>query len=75
MGLRGSRAYVEKHKQEISESLSFVVNIDIAGDPLGLSYSKVTGDMAIKNYLDSVFKVKGMQLDSKRRHIQAIICP
>lgn len=49
-GLKGSRAFVERHKDELEE-YSFGVNIDMTGTVIGNDIACVSGDDSIKSYL------------------------
>ncbi len=65
LGLRGSRAFVEAHKNEL-ENIAFVLNLDIAGDVLGLNFAKVTGGRDIEEYLSAWAKIQGYQLKAEQ---------
>jgi Zn-dependent M28 family amino/carboxypeptidase len=50
LGLKGSRAYVERHMQELDD-FSLGINIDMTGTVIGNDIACVTGDDSIKSYL------------------------
>ncbi len=59
MGLLGSTAYVESHLDEIKESGSFVVNVDVAGDYFGSDRMMVIGTNELKGYMSGISKEAG----------------
>ena len=50
MGLKGSKAYVERHRDELKE-YRFGINIDMTGTVIGNDIACVSGDDSIKSYL------------------------
>ena len=62
LGLRGSLAYVEAHKDEL-ENIKLVVNLDVHGQPIGTNAAIVTGDSKIANYLETLSKIMGVNLN------------
>ncbi|MGC9107532.1 MAG: M28 family metallopeptidase, partial [Infirmifilum sp.] len=61
LGLRGSLAYVEKHKDEL-KNISLVVNLDVHGGVLGSSASIVSGSKSLRNYVEAKAKEIGVNL-------------
>jgi aminopeptidase YwaD len=59
MGLRGSFAYAEKHKQEVIDRLRLVVNIDVGGDDLGLNHFEVLGTSQLQGYVIGITREIG----------------
>ncbi len=62
LGLRGSRAYLEHHKEEI-EKIKLVVNLDVHGACIGTIASIVTGFSDLKDYVDSLAKELGLKMN------------
>lgn len=62
MGLLGSKAYVEKHADEIKDKVIFNINIDMVAATLGRDIACVTGDNNIVNYLNYMYKEIGFPL-------------
>lgn len=65
MGLLGSSAYVEQHLEEVKESGSFVVNVDVAGDYFGSDRMMVIGSNDLKGYVDGISKEAGFCFDAQ----------
>lgn len=65
MGLLGSSAYVEQHLEEVKESGSFVVNVDVAGDYFGKDLMMVIGSHDLKGYLSGISKEAGYCFDDQ----------
>ncbi len=61
LGLRGSLAYVESHKEEL-ERIKLVVNLDVHGGMPGYSSAIVTGSETISHYLEAFSKRLGVNL-------------
>ncbi|PLJ77243.1 M28 family metallopeptidase [Infirmifilum sp. SLHALR2] len=61
LGLRGSQAYVEKHKDEQKKTV-LVVNLDVHGGALGSSASIVSGSKSLRSYVESKAKEMGVNL-------------
>ncbi len=59
LGLLGSQAYVKDHFEEIKERLGLVVNIDVAGDPIGIDSFNVIGNNKLLGYVDGITKESG----------------
>jgi hypothetical protein len=73
MGLKGSWAYVEKHKKELvtpklpvsikNQQVKLVINVDLAGTVLGNNSALICGTEAMANFIDSFAKEKGFSMD------------
>ncbi len=61
LGLRGSQAYVKKHRDELGK-IKLVVNLDVHGDAIGRNASVVTGPKELRNYVESKAKIAGLNL-------------
>ncbi len=59
LGLRGSFAYVQRHKKEIKERLGLVVNVDVAGDELGRNELVVLGTQRLQGYAEGITRELG----------------
>ncbi len=62
LGLRGSLAYVDKHKDELKKVV-LVVNLDVHGGALGSSAAIVSGSKTLRNYVESKAKEVGVNLN------------
>jgi len=56
MGLLGSTAYVAAHEDEIKKRLRLVINVDLAGDPIGRNVLFVLGTKELQGYAGGVLK-------------------
>ncbi len=59
LGLRGSFAYVERHRREIKKRLGLVVNVDVAGDELGRNQLIVLGTARLQGYAEGLTRETG----------------
>ncbi len=59
LGLLGSSAYVEAHKEEIQERAGLVLNVDVAGDVLGTDMMAVIGTQQLMGYANGMMKENG----------------
>lgn len=59
-GMLGSGSYVEHHADEIEDRARLVVNIDGAGDALGLDKYFVIGTAAMLGYIDGISRENGL---------------
>lgn len=64
-GLLGSKAYVEKHKEEL-ENVRLVVNIDMIGSIMGKRVAVSTADESLVHYIDYYAKMIGFPLESSQ---------
>jgi len=65
LGLLGSQAYVKAHSNEIKERLGLVVNIDVAGDHIGIDSFNVIGNNKLLGYVDGITKETGYAFKSQ----------
>ncbi|MEZ0345469.1 MAG: M28 family metallopeptidase [Infirmifilum sp.] len=61
LGLRGSLAFTDKHKDELKDVV-IVVNLDVHGGVLGSSASIVSGSKSLRSYVESKAKEMGVKL-------------
>ena len=64
IGLCGSKAYCEKHKDELDKTL-FNINVDMTGVLLGYEIAVCTCDESISKYIDVLGKIEGFAISSK----------
>lgn len=62
LGLRGSLAYTEQHKEEL-EKVKLVVNFDVHGASIGKTSAIVTGPEDMKSYVESLSKELGIKVN------------
>jgi len=55
LGLLGSFAYAEAHQEEIKKRLRLVVNVDLAGDPIGRNTMFVLGSKELLGYSGGIY--------------------
>ncbi|MFO7895777.1 MAG: M28 family metallopeptidase [Candidatus Cloacimonadales bacterium] len=65
LGLLGSQAYVKAHLSEIKQRLGLVINIDVAGDPIGIDHFNVIGNHNLLGYIDGISKEQGFCFKSQ----------
>ena len=65
VGLLGSKAYCEKHKDEL-ENYRFDLNIDMIGVTLGFDFVSVTAGTDLVNFIDYYAKINGFGLVVKQ---------
>ena len=65
MGLLGSHAYVEKHKEEL-EKYKLCLNVDMTGVVLGKEIAVCTSDNSLVNYIDYYSKVNGYLVETRQ---------
>jgi len=58
LGLRGSQAYVKRHREEL-DKIKLVLNLDVHGDAIGRNGAVVTGPKELKDYAESRAKILG----------------
>lgn len=61
LGLRGSLAYVDSHKNEL-RNIKVVVNLDVHGQAIGTNHAIVTGNPKIAAWLEVLAKTMGMKV-------------
>lgn len=65
MGLLGSHAYVEKHKDEL-ENYKLCINVDMTGVVLGKDIAVCTSEMSFVNYIDYFAKNTGFVIETSQ---------
>ncbi len=65
LGLLGSTAYVEEHKEEIQKRAGLVLNVDVAGDSLGTDMMAVIGSQQLLGYANGIMKEQGYLFNEK----------
>jgi len=60
MGLLGSYAYAQAHADEIQKRLRSVINVDLAGDPIGRNQLIVLGTKELMGYSAGILKENGL---------------
>ena len=65
MGLLGSHAYVNSHKEEL-ENYKLCINVDMTGVPLGKDIAVCTSEMSLVNYIDYYAKNIGFMIDTNQ---------
>jgi aminopeptidase YwaD len=60
LGLRGSWAYVKAHEEELHTRGRLVMNLDIAGDPIGTESLFVTGTRELLGWTAGVCREEGL---------------
>lgn len=63
LGLRGSRDYVERHKEELKD-VKLVVNLDVHGQVFGGYSAIVAGPSELKSYAEALGKELGLRLSA-----------
>ncbi|MGC9367372.1 MAG: M28 family peptidase [bacterium] len=64
LGLLGSYDYVQKHLAEIKNRLMMVLNIDVAGDDLGVNEMVVMGTRELLGYVSGIAREKGVYFNA-----------
>lgn len=60
LGLLGSYAYAKAHSEEIRERARLVINVDLAGDPIGRNVMFVLGSKELQGYAGGILKEEGL---------------
>ncbi len=60
LGLLGSTAYAKKHEEEIKKRLRLVLNVDLAGDPIGRNVLFVLGTKELMGYSTGLLKERSL---------------
>jgi len=63
IGLLGSFAYAKQHEEEIKKRLRLVVNVDVAGDPIGKNVLIALGTKELLGYAAGILREHGMMFD------------
>ena len=64
IGLCGSKAYCEKHKDDTEKTL-FNINVDMTGTLLGFEQAVCTCDDSVAKYIDFLGKIEGFPIMTK----------
>ena len=64
IGLCGSKAYVEKHKEELDKVL-FNINVDMTGVLLGYDTAICSCDDSVAKYIEFIGKIEGFPITTK----------
>jgi len=59
MGLLGSFAYTNDHKDEIKDRMGLLINVDVSGDDIGINSFQCLGTNEMMGYVDGIFKEEG----------------
>lgn len=65
VGLLGSKAYVEAHREEL-DPYQLMINVDVAGAILGTDSAIVSAEQSLVDYTDYLFKQAGMAVKVKQ---------
>lgn len=65
LGLLGSYAYVQRHEEELRQRCRLVLNVDLAGDPIGRNALMVLGTKELMGYAGGVLKEQGLLFDEQ----------
>jgi Zn-dependent M28 family amino/carboxypeptidase len=65
MGLLGSFAYAKKHEEELAKRCRLVINVDLAGDPIGKNTLITLGTKELQGYAGGVLKEHGLLFDEQ----------
>ncbi|MBW6514649.1 MAG: Zn-dependent exopeptidase M28 [Candidatus Syntrophosphaera sp.] len=60
LGLLGSFAYAKAHEEEIKQRLRLLLNVDLAGDPIGRNVMFVLGSKELQGYAGGLLKEKNL---------------
>lgn len=64
LGLLGSKAYVEQHKEQL-DGIGFCFNFDMCGTALGANKIMVTGEKELQTFVEQYCKIAGYSADIK----------
>ncbi len=64
IGLVGSKAYCEKHKDEL-ENVLFNINVDMTGTLLGYEIAVCSCEEAVSKYIDFLGKIEGFPIKTR----------
>jgi len=73
LGLLGSFAYVKAHQDELTQRAKLVINVDLAGDPIGRNVMFVLGSKELMGYAGGLLKEEGL-LFSENLNIYSSDC-
>ena len=60
LGLLGSFAYAKAHEEEIIKRVKLVLNVDLAGDPIGRNVVFVMGSKELQGYAGGLLREQGL---------------
>lgn len=60
LGLLGSFAYARAHEEEVKQRLRLVINVDLAGDPIGRNVLFTLGTKELLGYASGLLKENGL---------------
>lgn len=60
LGLLGSFVYAKAHEEEITERVKLVINVDLAGDPIGRNVVFVLGSKELQGYAGGILREQGL---------------
>jgi aminopeptidase YwaD len=63
IGLLGSFAYAKAHEEELAKRCRLVMNVDLAGDPIGRNVLITLGTKELMGYAGGILKENGMLFD------------
>ncbi|MCL1826876.1 MAG: M28 family metallopeptidase [Candidatus Cloacimonetes bacterium] len=65
MGLLGSFAYANEHKEELKSRMGLLINVDVSGDDIGIDAATTLGTNEIMGYIDGILKEEGLLFNKK----------
>jgi Zn-dependent M28 family amino/carboxypeptidase len=65
LGLLGSQNYVEVHADELKTRAGLVLNVDVAGDPVGLDVANIIGTDLLRGYFAGISQEAGIFYKTK----------
>lgn len=65
LGLLGSQNYVNVHADEIKSRAGLVLNVDVAGDPVGLDVANIIGTEQLRGYFTGISQEMGIFYKTK----------
>lgn len=65
LGLLGSFAYTAAHEEELKQRLRLVINVDLAGDPIGRNVMFVLGSKELQGYAGGILKENKLLFSEK----------
>lgn len=66
IGLCGSKAYVEAHKEEVQKNYKLNINVDMTGVPIGFDIACVTGPQSLVDYISYFGKEIGFAIKTRQ---------
>ena len=65
VGLEGSKAYIAKHPEEVAKT-RLMINVDVAGAPLGKDVAMITGPESLVSYIEYLACAENFSLHAKQ---------